>query len=234
MPERLQKILARYGVNSRRRAEQMILAGRVRVNGEIVTKLGTTADPDRDSIEIDGAPLQPLPQLCYVLLHKPVGVICSRHDPQRRKTIYDLLPTRLHHLFYVGRLDRDSSGAVLLTNDGDLTYRWTHPRHHIPKHYQVWVRGKVSTATVAQWRAGVMLDDRLTLPADVEILDYQGGQTLLYIVLREGRNRQIRRVAALLQHPVVRLHRTQIGHLSIAGIPSGHYRVLSPSQILAI
>ncbi|MFN3361693.1 MAG: pseudouridine synthase [Pseudanabaenaceae cyanobacterium] len=234
MPDRLQKILARHGVSSRRQAEQIILAGRVRLNGEIVTTLGTTADPSTDRIEIDGQPLPPLPQLSYLLLHKPVGVICTRYDPQGRQTIYDLLPPQFHHLFYVGRLDTDSSGAVLLTNDGDLAQRWSHPRHHVPKHYQVWVKGRVSPATVAKWRSGVLLDDRLTLPAQVEIWDYQGGQTLLYIVLREGRNRQIRRVAELLHHPVVKLHRHQIGHLSLAGIPRGRYRVLAPTEILAI
>ncbi|PLS68862.1 MAG: pseudouridine synthase [Cyanobacteria bacterium M5B4] len=234
MSDRLQKILSRYGVSSRRSAEAMIVSGRVKVNGEVVTTLGTTADPDRDQIVVDGRPLVLAPQLTYLLLHKPTGVLCTRSDPQGRKTIYDLLPPSYHHLFYVGRLDSDSSGALLLTNDGALTNRWTHPRHHIAKHYKVWVKGRIREPVLEQWRTGVMLDDRPTLPARVEILDYAADRTLLAIVLLEGRNRQIRRVAELLHHPVLRLHRTQIGSLSLRGIARGKFKLIPAEQVLAI
>lgn len=234
MSDRLQKILSRYGISSRRGAEALILEGRVRVNGRVVLALGTTADPDRDQIEVDGKPLMVPPRLSYILFHKPIGVICTRKDPQARRTIYDLLPPKFHHLFYVGRLDSDSSGALLLTNDGELTNRLTHPLHQVAKHYRVWVKGRVQEKTLEQWRGGVELEDGLTLPALVELLDYGNNRSLLEIVLREGRNRQIRRVAELLHHPVLRLHRTQIGNLSISGLPRGHFRVIPPEQVLAI
>lgn len=234
MSDRLQKILSRYGISSRRAAESMILAGRVKVNGEVVRVLGTTADPDRDYIEIDGKPLLTAPQLSYVLLHKPVGVICTRQDPQGRRTIYDLLPPQFHHLFYVGRLDSDSSGALLLTNDGDLAYRLTHPLHQVAKHYRVWVRGKIQLPALERWRSGVELADGMTLPAQVELVEYDHDRSLLEVILREGRNRQIRRVGEVLGHPVLRLHRTQIGNLSIAGLPRGRFRVITREQVLAI
>jgi len=234
MSDRLQKILSRYGISSRRGAETMILEGRVKVNGRVVQILGTTADPDRDQIEVDGKPLMVAPQLCYLLFHKPIGVICTRKDPQQRRTIYDLLPPQFQHLFYVGRLDSDSSGALLLTNDGELTNRLTHPLHQVAKHYRVWVKGRIKENTLEQWRRGVELEDGPTLPALVELLDYGNDRSLLEIVLREGRNRQIRRVAELFHHPVLRLHRTQIGNLSISGLPRGRFRVTAPEQVLAI
>lgn len=245
MEVRLQKVLAKYGVASRRRAEQLIQEGRVYVNGQRAT-IGLKVDPDRDVITVDDQTLTTsTPSALYILLNKPLGVVTTCHDPQGRSTVLDCLPdelTRNMGLHPIGRLDANSTGALILTNDGDLTYRLSHPRHHIPKTYQVWVKGVPSATTLKQWRSGVQLDDddRPTLPAHVELIQTQRqhGQprAQLEIVLREGRNRQIRRVAAQLGHPVLDLHRCSIGiiHLQTAiGQPLnlGEYRHLTPTEI---
>jgi 23S rRNA pseudouridine2605 synthase len=235
--ERLQKIISQWGIASRRQAEQLILAGQVRLNGS-VAGLGDKADPSCDRIEVNGQLIQPdRPNLVYLLLHKPVGVISTCHDPQGRSTVLDLLPARYHAgLHPVGRLDSDSTGVLLLTNDGHLTYCLTHPRHHIPKTYQVWVVGQPSPAALKQWQTGVMLDGHLTLPAQVRVLQQMPTQTCLEIILSEGRNRQIRKVAQQLGYPVVSLHRTAIGFLSLQSsegklLPSGQYRPLTQPEM---
>jgi pseudouridine synthase len=217
---RLQKILSQWGIASRRRAEQLILAGRVHVNGVVAT-LGQTAEPTTDRIEVDGKiiTIQNKPEPVYLLLNKPVGIVSTCFDPQGRSTVLKLLPPQLREcegIHPVGRLDIDSSGALLLTNDGDLTFGLTHPSHSISKTYLVWVRGNTPEAVLAAWREGINLDGQYTLPALVTVLKYSNHQTLLKIVLREGRNRQIRRVAEQLGHPVLDLHRTSIGDISIA------------------
>jgi 23S rRNA pseudouridine2605 synthase len=238
MTVRLQKILSQWGIASRRRAEQLILAGRVRVNGE-VARLGQTAEPTTDRIEVDGKLIaeQSRPEPIYLLLNKPVGVVSTCFDPQGRPTVLELLPPQLREsegIHPVGRLDIDSSGALLLTNDGDLTFRLTHPRHSIGKTYAVWVQGRPTTATLAAWRNGIDLDGRYTLPARVTVIKQQPDRTLLEIVLVEGRNRQIRRVAAQLAHPVIHLHRTRIGNICIDGarpLAIGSYRHLQITEI---
>ncbi|MBD1870603.1 rRNA pseudouridine synthase [Cyanobacteria bacterium FACHB-471] len=236
MDERLQKILAQWGVTSRRGAEQMILEGRVRLNGSVV-QLGQKADPNRDWIEVDGKLLQPesRPELIYLLLHKPAGVVTTCNDPQNRETVLDLLPHQLrqdYKVYPVGRLDADSTGALLLTNDGTVTFCLTHPRHSVPKTYHVWVQGHPPESALEAWRKGVMLSDRLTLPAEVRVLESDKDiQTLLEIVLREGRNRQIRRVAAQLGFPVLQLHRVAIGSIQLQQLPSGQYRPLQDTEI---
>jgi 23S rRNA pseudouridine2605 synthase len=236
MDERLQKILAQWGVTSRRGAEQMILDGRVRLNGNVV-QLGQKADPNRDWIEVDGQLLQPesRPELIYLLLHKPAGVVTTCNDPQNRETVLDLLPSQLrqdYKVYPVGRLDADSTGALLLTNDGTVTFCLTHPRHSVPKTYHVWVQGRPPESVLEAWRKGVMLSDRLTLPAEVRVLESdKDTQTLLEIVLREGRNRQIRRVAAQLGFPVLQLHRVAIGSIQLQQLPSGQYRPLQDTEI---
>ena len=218
---RLQKILSQWGIASRRRAEQLISAGRVRVNGEVAC-LGQTAEPATDRIEVDGKliTVQGKPEPVYLLLNKPVGVVSTCFDPQGRPTVLELLPAQLREcegIHPVGRLDIDSSGALLLTNDGELTFQLTHPRHSISKTYLVWVRGQTTNSTLAAWRTGIDLDGQFTLPAGVTVLEHQNHRTLLEIVLTEGRNRQIRRVATQLGHPVLDLHRVGIGDLSIEG-----------------
>lgn len=237
MADRLQKILSQWGIASRRQAEQMILSGRVRLNGAVVQQLGQKADPTCDRIEVDGQRLQAteMPQLLYLLLNKPQGVVSTCHDPQGRLTVLDLLPASLRQqtgIHPVGRLDYASTGALLLTNDGDLTLRLTHPRHSIAKTYEVWVEGIPSSSTLDQWRRGILLDDRLTRPAEVHVLKTTPhGQTCLEVVLREGRNRQIRRIAEQLGHPVLRLHRVAIGAIRLGSLPSGHHRPLRQSEL---
>lgn len=243
MHERVQKILSQWGIASRRQAEQMILEGRVRLNGE-VAQLGQKTNPALDELEVDGRIVKPIarPQLLYLLLNKPAGVVSTCDDPQNRSTVLDLLPQKISHgqgLHPVGRLDVESTGALLLTNDGDLTYYLTHPRHHIPKTYWVWVEGVPLEQTLKQWRQGVWLEGQKTLPAQVKVIDRTAAKALLEVILREGRNRQIRRVADQLGHPVLQLHRTAIGsiHLDIPGksaMSSGGYRPLESFEIRSL
>ncbi|NJM96442.1 MAG: rRNA pseudouridine synthase [Phormidesmis sp. RL_2_1] len=234
MIERLQKLLSQRGVASRRQAEKLILDGRVTVNG-MVAELGQQADANVDCICVDGAELGKPPRCVYILLHKPKGIVSTCRDPQGRKTVLDLLDTPLQSgsgIHPVGRLDVDSTGALLLTNDGQLTYQLTHPSHHLPKIYQVQVLGLPTEAVLQRWRTGIVIDDRQTLPAGVDIIKrLPNEQTLLRIRLTEGRNRQIRRVAKLLGHPVTALHRIKIGSLKLGNLPSGHYRLLTDGEV---
>ncbi|WP_017327264.1 pseudouridine synthase [Synechococcus sp. PCC 7336] len=243
-PQRLQKIMARWGVASRRQAEAMIVAGRVRLNGKVVAELGTKADPQRDRIELDGKPLARAssnfsiapPQLRYILLHKPAGAISTCSDPKGRQTVLDLLPEAWRsqtRFFPVGRLDAASTGALLLTNDGDFTLKLTHPRYHLPKTYRVEVEGHPSETVLQQWREGVALEDGRTLPARVhkERIKPHRHCTILTVVLQEGRNRQIRRVAAQLGFPVRSLHRQAIGSLQLGQLKPGQFRLLQKAEI---
>lgn len=234
MTERLQKILSQWGFASRRQAEQMILDGRVCLNGEVV-QIGQKANPQQDWIEVDGTRIHPTnrPTPIYLLLHKPAGVVSTCHDPGGRSTVIDLIaPIGVNAGIHpVGRLDTASTGALILTNNGAVTFGLTHPRHAVPKTYQVWVEGFPSSITLEQWRSGIMLGEKLTLPADICVLEQGRNQTLLEIVLREGRNRQIRRVAEQLGHPVRQLHRTAIGSIRLGKLPSGQYRYLRESEI---
>ncbi|MBO9999304.1 MAG: rRNA pseudouridine synthase [Cyanobacteria bacterium SID2] len=242
--ERLQKLLSQWGIASRRRAEALIREGRVKVNG-CVAELGQKARPSRDRIELDGRMISPSkrPTPLYILLNKPLGIVSTCRDPQGRSTVLDLLPPSLARgrgLHPVGRLDNDSTGALLLTNDGDLTFRLTHPRYHISKTYQVWVQGYPSESALRSWRQGILLDDRLTLPARVQVLQHdRAGRTQLEVVLTEGRNRQIRRVAEQLGYPVESLHRTEIGSVRLTqpnGKPlrSGCHRALCASELRSL
>lgn len=245
-PQRLQKLLAQQGLASRRQVEAWILAGRIRVNGKVVTELGSKADPERDCIEVNGQviPLAKDPARYVLLLHKPVGVLSTCADPWGRKTVLDLLPPswkRQTRLYPVGRLDADSSGALLLTNDGDLTLKLTHPRYHLPKTYRVQVQGHPSQATLQHWRDGVDLEGYTTLPAEVEFCpapDFRQREhpncSWLRVVLFEGRNRQIRRVAERLGHPVLSLHREAIGPLGLGNLKAGQFRQLDPHELQAL
>ncbi len=241
MDERVQKLLSQWGIASRRQAEQMILAGRVQLNGTIA-QLGQKANPVVDRVAVDGIMVQPThrPASTYLLLHKPAGVLSTCTDPWQRPTVLDLLPASLAEsqgIHPVGRLDADSTGALLLTNDGALTFYLTHPRHHIPKTYEVWVEGDPSESVLRQWQQGVMLSGRRTLPTKVTVLKRSPQRkTLLQVILTEGRNRQIRRVAEQLGHPVLQLHRTAIGSIQLQApgtpmLPSGQYRLLKDLEI---
>ncbi|MDJ0702832.1 MAG: pseudouridine synthase [Leptolyngbyaceae cyanobacterium MO_188.B28] len=242
MEERLQKILSQWGIASRRQAEKLISDGRVRLNGA-VAQLGQKADPAVDVIQVDGRIIRPSdrPSAIYLLLNKPLGIVSTCRDPRGKSTVLDLLPSCLRHaqgIHPVGRLDADSTGALLLTNDGQLTFHLTHPRHQTPKTYRVWVQGRPNEATLQQWRQGVVLAGQRTLPAQVDIVEYPSraenpsrSQTLLEITLWEGRNRQIRRVAEQLGHLVLKLHRIAIGPVELQKLPMGQYRFLSPGEL---
>ena len=237
MAERLQKVLAHWGIASRRQAEAMIKAGRVTLNGH-PAELGQKADPAVDQIEIDGTTIQPdRPDLTYLLLHKPTQVVSTCQDTHGRPTVIDLLPPEYQQgqgIHPVGRLDADSTGALILTNDGNLTYGLTHPRHHVPKVYTVEVEGQPSASALQSWRRGVLLDGRKTQPAQVRVVQVHPSQTQLEIVLTEGRKRQIRRVAEQLGHPVQRLHRVAIGPIHLQDLPAGQVRSLTAQEVLAL
>lgn len=234
MSERVQKIIREWGIASRREAEKMILSGRIKINGNLA-KLGDKANAEIDKIELDGKIItQSKPNLVYILLNKPKGVICTCEDPRQRKTVLDLLPPQLklgQGIHPVGRLDRNSTGALLLTNDGAFTLRLTHPRYHLNKTYNVWLAGNIPNRVLEKWSQGVMLEGKLTLPTDIVIKERKKNQTNIEIILREGKNRQIRRIAENLGYPVIKLHRTAIGTLKIAKLASGKYRFLDSSEV---
>ena len=233
MEERLQKILARAGFGSRRACEELIRQGRVAVNGQ-VAQLGQKADPDSDQITLDGKPIRMEQGHTYVALHKPRGVLSDEGDGSGRlPTIHDLVRTP-RRLFPVGRLDLRSEGLILLTDDGDLAYRLTHPSFGHEKEYQVLVEGEPDEATLAKWRRGVFLDGRRTARAQVAVLRRDGEGTWLRVVLQEGRKRQIRRVGAMLGHPVHRLIRVRIGPLRLGDLQPRQWRRLTRAEVDAL
>lgn len=230
--ERLQKLIAASGLCSRRRAEDLLRDGRVQLNGKVAS-LGDRADLRRDAIAVDGRPLRAGPSPLLLLLNKPAGVLCSCCDPQGRPTVLDLLPQPLRHgqgLHPVGRLDADSRGALLLTNQGDLTLRLTHPRYGHSKTYRVWVEGQPTSSTLRRWAGGVPLEEGPSQPVGVTVVRRQQGRSLLELRMGEGRNRQIRRTAALLGHPVLDLRRVAIGPLTLADLPEGGWRRLDRQE----
>lgn len=233
MEERLQKILARAGFGARRTCEDLIRQGRVTVNGQIA-QLGQKADPLRDRIAVDGRLVRLPRAFTYIALHKPPGVLSDEGDGTgRRPTVLELVkhPARL---FPVGRLDLRSEGLVLLTDDGDLALRLTHPRFGHEKEYHVLMEGRPTEETLDRWRRGVELDGEMTAPAEVQVMRTEGERTWLRVILREGRKRQIRRVAALLGHPVIRLVRVRIGPVRLGDLPPGKWRYLTPAEVRAL
>ncbi len=236
MSERLQKILSQAGVASRRLSEELIAQGRVQVNGVTVTELGTKADPD-DEIKVDGRRIQAQKRKRYILLHKPRGYITTRSDPQGRPTVLDLLRGVREYIYPVGRLDYDSEGLILLTNDGELAARLTHPRHEVDKVYEARVRGIPDAHVLERLAKGVTIDDRRTAPAKVRLLDSpnkrasENEQTRIELAIHEGRQRQVRKMFDAVGHPVVRLKRVRIGPIEDPGMPPGHWRDLTPQEI---
>ncbi len=231
--ERLQKYLARCGVASRRASEQIILDGRVAINDRIVTELGTTVDPENDRVDLDGHPVLPPARTTSIALHKPAGVVSTAHDPQGRRTVLDLVDVDAR-LYPVGRLDYDSEGLIVLTDDGDLALHLTHPRHIVEKEYHAQIRGGVPDAALRRLADGVMIEGRRTAPARVSVLHRDPDSTWVRFVLHEGRNRQIRRMAAVVGLEVARLVRVRIGSLRLDDLPAGAWRVLSKAEAAAL
>jgi pseudouridine synthase len=228
--ERLQKVLAHAGVASRRKSEELILQGRVTVNGQVITRLGTKVNPDRDVIQVDGERVRIASSHVYVMLHKPRGVLSVMEDDRGRRSIGDLVPVPTR-LYPVGRLDSSSEGLILLTDDGELANFLTHPRYKHEKEYLVLVNGRPSDKTLQTWQRGVPLDNKPTAPARVSIVRSQGNSTLLHVAMYEGRKRQIRRVASLLGHPVRELTRVRLGPLQLGTLEAGQWRYLTSKEV---
>ena len=232
--ERLQKALARLGVSSRRAAEKLILDGRVRVNGKVASVLGTKIDPERDKIEVDGQEKAAVPPPLYVLLYKPSGYITSVKDEKGRRTVLELLQGMEERVYPVGRLDYNTSGVLLLTNDGALTNRLLHPAYEVKKVYRAEVEGEVTKNELALLRAGVRLEDGLTAPAKAKTLKFKDGRTTLEITIHEGRNRQVRRMLEAVGHPARWLQRTGFASLTLVGLVPGQWRYLTVEEISAL
>ncbi|QAY66200.1 pseudouridine synthase [Paenibacillus protaetiae] len=230
--ERLQKILAQAGVASRRKCEEMIQAGLVEVNGEKVTELGAKADPAADVITVNGKRIRGEKKL-YLMLNKPKGVITSATDPQGRKVVTDFLPGIKERVYPVGRLDYDTEGLLLLTNDGEFANLLTHPSHHVPKTYLATVRGVPHGTSLEKLQKGIKLEDGMTAPAEVEYhdIDTEKNQATISITIYEGRNRQVRRMFDAIHHPVIRLKRVRFGELPLSPLPRGKYRHLNEEEI---
>lgn len=229
-PERLQKLLARAGYGSRRKCEEIITAGRVKVDGRVITELGSKADPACQRIQVDGKDVQP-EEVVYYLFHKPKGVLCTCDDPLDRKTVLSFFPEEDRRVFPVGRLDYESKGAVILTNDGRLTQLLTHPRYGVERTYWVRVRGVVDDYALQQLRSGIQLSEGRTSPAKVWVMKRREDETELGLTLSEGRNRQVRRMLAAVGHKVRALTRTRIGTLTLKGIGIGQARRIQTREI---
>lgn len=233
--ERLQKLLSIAGIASRRTAEELIVQGRVEVNGEVVRTLGSKADPTTDKIKVDGRRLRFDIRPRYILLNKPRGVVTTRHDPEGRRTVIDLLRGVRDYVYPVGRLDYESEGLLLLTSDGDLTARLTHPRHAVPRVYEAIVTGTPAEEDLDKLRRGVFLDGSRTAPADVRRTGAFGkgrqDATKLVITLQEGRNRQVRRMCATIGHTVRQLKRVRLGPIKLGDLRPGEWRDLTPAEV---
>ena len=227
--QRLQKVLAAAGVDSRRKCEELILSGQVRVNNKVVDELPAFVDPERDIITVDGSRIQPERKV-YFLFNKPKGVICTSSDPFGRKKAVDFITVH-QRIFCVGRLDADSAGIIILTNDSELANILTHPRYGVPKTYVARVKGRVSDETVAKLKKGVWLAEGKTSAGSVEILSRGREESFVEITIREGLNRQIRRMLAKVGLPVKSLKRTHIGKLTARGLGTGSFRTLTNAEI---
>jgi pseudouridine synthase len=232
---RLQKILSQAGIASRRAAEALIAEGRVTVNGATVREMGTKADPAADDVRVDGRRIKGPERHRYILLNKPSGYVTTRSDPQRRPTVLDLLRGVREYVYPVGRLDYDTEGLLLLTNDGDLAARLTHPRHGVERTYEARVAGVPDERDLERLRTGIPLEGRRTLPAAVDLVTRgRSAESVLRITIREGRNRQVRRMCEAVGHPLRALRRTRIGPLVDRRLQPGQWRELTEQEIGAL
>ncbi|GIP37512.1 ribosomal large subunit pseudouridine synthase B [Paenibacillus sp. J31TS4] len=230
--ERLQKILAQAGVASRRKSEEYITSGRVEVNGVTVKDLGAKADPANDEIKVDGRAIGREAKV-YLLFHKPKGVISSVKDPKGRKVVTDFLKQVKERVYPVGRLDYDTEGLLILTNDGEFANLLTHPKYHVPRTYHATVKGVPHGSVLERLSSGIELEDGMTAPAEVDYHDVnpEKNETVVSLTIYEGRNRQVRRMMEAVKYPVTRLKRIQFGPLHLSGLPRGKYRPLTKQEI---
>jgi len=232
MEERLQKFLAEAGVASRRKAEELIVAGKIKVNGKVVKELGTKIDPKKDEVfYLDKKISKKEVEMVYILLHKPEGYVTTTKEQFGRPGVMDLVKGINARIFPVGRLDYDTSGLLLLTNDGDLTYKLTHPKHDVDKTYIAKVYGTPDDMDLQKFRRGVFIDGRRTKPAKIQILEKGERQSKLEIVIHEGRNRQVRKMCEAIKHPVAQLKRVATGDLKMGDLPKGKYRHLTAKEV---
>lgn len=236
---RLQRFLARAGVASRRGSEDLMTAGRVRVNGRVVTELGSKVDPDADAVEVDGRAVSLADGAVYLMLNKPAGVLTTMSDPRDRPCVASLVPCwRYPGLFPVGRLDKDTTGLLLFTTDGELAQNLLHPSKHVWKAYEAWVDGRVEDAELEPLRRGIEIDDGPCQPARCRIMgrdrDRTGPVTRVEVIIREGRKNQVKRMLARIHHPVLELNRRSFGALALGDLPIGRWRALTAGEVEAL
>lgn len=237
VPMRLQRFLGRAGVASRRGSEDLITSGRVTVNGKVITVLGAKVDPSTDQIAVDGRVVTLADECAYIMLNKPAGYLTTMRDPRGRPTVADLVSREPAGLFPVGRLDRDTTGLVLFTTDGDLAHRLLHPSYHVKKTYIATVTGLPDAQSVDKLRRGIELDDGITAPAEVRLIETKcagSSEGRVEIVIHEGRKRQVRRMLEAVGHPVISLHRSSFGPLLLGDLELGAYRALSSEEVSAL
>jgi len=229
---RLQKYMAQCGVASRRKSEELIKEGKVSVNGRIVADMGVVIDPQKDEVKLAGSIVKPVENMIYIALNKPKGYVSTVKDQFSRPTVLDLVPdSSKYRLYPVGRLDYDTTGLILLTNDGELTYTLTHPKHEVEKIYVAEVKGVPDKEDILKFKNGILLDDRRTAPACMEIIKATRNECIVKIVIREGRNRQIRKMCDAIGHPIIWLRRDAIGKIKLNGLKPGQWRYLTQKEI---
>ena len=231
MEVRLQKFLAEAGIASRRKAEELIVMGKIQLNGKVVTELGTKVDTQKDVVLYQNKKVEIKQNFVYIMLYKPEGYVTTVKDQFQRPTVMDLLKDVTERVYPVGRLDYDTSGLLLLTNDGDLTYRLTHPKHHIEKTYEAKLFGIPSEQDILKFRRGIIIDGKKTEPATLEILKKEKKYTTVRIIIQEGRNRQVRKMCQAIKHPVAQLKRIGTGTLFLKDLKKGSYRYLTQKEI---
>jgi len=227
---RLQKYMALCGVASRRKAEELILAGKVKVNGKVITELGVKIDEEKDVVFYNGQVIKKDENLVYYMINKPMGVVSTASDEQGRRNVVDLIKTE-HRVYPVGRLDIDTSGLLLLTNDGDLTYKLTHPKHEVAKIYVAKIEGTPSDTEMNQFRNGLAIEDYVTSEAKIDIVRKFDDNSIVKIEIHEGKNRQVRKMCEKIGHKVLKLRRIRIGNLSIGELKPGEYRKLTNREL---
>lgn len=228
---RLQKFMAHSGIASRRKSEKLIQEGRVRVNGKTITKLGSKVDPSKDKVYVDDQPISLESNKVYIMLNKPTGYVTTLSDEKDRRIVTDLISNIKERIYPVGRLDMDTSGLLLMTNDGDLTHKLTHPSYEITKRYIARVKGIPSKKDLKEFREGLIIDNKLTSPAKIKIVKKFKSESILDISIYEGRNRQVRKMCEKINHPVRELERISIGRLRLANLPLGKWRYLDSKEV---